>query len=478
MRGRQDGELVVALNRRRRLKTNQFAPFFLTLLLSIVSLPFASNGVAAAPQKSQYVSSENFLSSDFAAYFKQGKYPEALKALDRLIVKHPNDPLLLRYRAVVLEKLGRRAEAIAVYRQILADHPNHVPTHLFLGLAYAKQGQREGAARQLRWVIENSESEEYQHWAQAQLARLRAKGRKPRKKIEQKPYLLGKIKIAYDSNPLLVPDEESLSSRTREDGVLYGLNLDVGYPFLLEKDKRVDILYIGRAVLHDGGTDQVNFATQGVALDAKQRTFFGNRAVVLGERYDFRANFLRSDLFSIVNRLVLSADTSFWKRTRTHFYGRGSYSDYGPDGSRPGVTSRDGVRGGLGVVQYFYTADLRSYVFLKQEVSAAETRGDNFDRKGYLARLGVHAPLDRKSRMDLDTSVGFDRGTYPDFSSLSTLDPADRRDTRLDAYAALTYHWKPDLATRGFYRFIASDNRNDFFDRQRHIAGVEMVFSL
>ena len=200
--------------------------------------------------------------------------------------------------------------------------------------------------------------------------------------------------------------------------------------------------------------------------------------MVLVGRYDFRTNFLRSDLFSIVNRLLLSADASFWKRTRTHFYGRVSYSDYGPDGSRPSTTSRDGVRGGVGVVQYFYTADLRSYVFLKQEVSGAETRGDNYDRTGYLARLGFHTPLDRKNQVDFDASVGFDRGTYPQFSSLSSLDLADRRDSRLDAYAALTYHWKPNLATRGFYRFISSDNRNDFFDRQRHIAGVEMVFSL
>ena len=451
--------------------------FLFVLLLSVISL-FSSSVVVAEPHKTQRVSAEELLSGDFAVFFKQKKYPEALKSLDVLLAKHPNDPLPLRYRALTLEKLGHWKEATAVYRHILAQNPHHVPTHLFLGLAYAKRGQRDEAARELRWVIRNSGSKEYQHWAQAQLARLRTGKRKPGKRIEKKPYLLGKTKIAYDSNPLLVPDDESLSSRKRRDGVFYGLNLDLGYPLVLEKDRRLDIIYIGHTVLRDGGTDDVNFTTQGAALDAKKRTFIGNRAVILGGRYDFRSNFLRSDLFSIVNRLVLSADTSFWKRTRTQFYGRASYSDYGPDGSRPAVTSRDGARGGLGAVQYFYTADLRSYVFLKQEVSLAETRGDNFDRKGYLARLGLHAPLDRKNRVDLDASIGFDRGVYPEFSSLSLLDPADRRDTRTDLYGALTYHWKPTLATRGFYRFINSDNRNDFFDRQRHIAGVEMVFSL
>ena len=395
-----------------------------------------------------------------------------------LLAKYPNDPLILRYRGRTLEKLGRRKEALNAYRKILAMDPKNIPARLFLGLAYAKEGKREEGANELRWVARNSGSEEYRHWAQAQAARLHGGKRKFQKKVERKPYLLGKTAVAYDSNPLLVPDQESLSSRKQEDGVFYKLNLDVGYPLLLGKDRRLDALYLSRVILNDGGADQVNFATQGVALDTKRRVFWGGRAVVLDGRYDFRANFLRSDLFSVVNRLLLSADVSFWKRTRTSFYGRGSYSNYGPDGSRPSITSRDGWRGGLGVVQYFYTADLRSYVFIKQEVNGAATRGDNYDRLGYLARVGMHTPLDRASRWDADASVGFDRGNYPEFTSLSALEPAGRRDSRLDCYGALTYHWKPNLATRGFYRFINSDNRNDFFDRRRHIAGVEMVFSL
>ena len=424
------------------------------------------------------ISSEEFLSSDFSAYFKQGKYAQALAEADRLLARYPDDPLILRYRARTLEKLGRRKEAITAYRKILAMDPKNIPARLFLGLAYAKEGRREEGANELRWVAQNSGSKEYQHWAQAQMARLRAGKRKFEKKVEKKPYLLGKVGVAYDSNPLLLPDDESLSSRRKKDGLFYGLNLDLGYPLLLEKDRRLDALYISRVILHDGGTDQVNFATQGVALASKRRTLWGRRAVVLGARYDARANFLRSDLFSVVNRLVLSADTSFWKKTRTSFYGRVSYSNYGPDGSTPKTTSRDGVRGGLGGVQYFYTADLRSYVFVKQEVNGTATRGDNYDRIGYLARVGAHTPLDREKRWDADVSVGFDRGTYPEFTSLSSLELADRRDTRLDFYGAVTYHWKPNLAMRGFYRFINSDNRNDFFDRKRHIAGVEMVFSL
>jgi len=40
----------------------------------------------------------------------------------------------------------------------------------------------------------------------------------------------------------------------------------------------------------------------------------------------------------------------------------------------------------------------------------------------------------------------------------------------------LTHHWKHNLATRIFYRYINSDNTNDFFARTRHLAGVEVIF--
>ena len=140
---------------------------------------------------------------------------------------------------------------------------------------------------------------------------------------------------------------------------------------------------------------------------------------------------------------------------------------------------RDGYRGGLGLVQYFYTAeDLRTYFFVKEEVSFADTRGDNFNRAGSLTRLGVHGPLDFLGPVTFDASTGFDYGAYPDFSSLSTLDRNERRDLRMDVYTDLTYYWKPDLATRVFYRYINSENDNGFYDRDRHIAGVEVVFSI
>ena len=434
---------------------------------------------AFAEESHPLISKEEFLSGEFSKHFKKLEFGKALDVLDEWLKKYPHDPLVLRYRALTLDKLNRRREAIEVYKQILSKNPNHAPTHLFLGLTYARDGRRDEAAKELRWVVEKSDSEDYRHWAQAQLVRLRQMGKRVTKKAQKRPYLLGKVGMYYDSNPLLIPHNSNLSSRPKKDGVDFPIHLSVGYPVVLEKDVRLDVLYIGQALLHDSGASQVDFNSQGFALDAKKRVFFGKRAVLFGARYDFKTNLLRSDLFSVVNRFLFSAETSFWPKTKTHVYSRLSDSNYKNDGALPSVSSRDGTRWGLGLVQYFYTtADFRTYFFVKEEASFADTRGDNFNRQGSLTRLGIHGPLDFLGPMTFDASTGFDYGAYPDFSSLSLLDLNERRDLRLDVYTDLTYHWKPDLATRVFYRFIDSDNDNGFFDRGRHIAGVELVFSI
>ena len=399
--------------------------------------------------------------------------------MDKLVKKYPKDPLVLRYRALTLDKLGRRKEAIFAYREILSQNPDHVPTRLFLGLTYARDGKPDEAAKELRWVSENSASVNYRHWAQAQLTRVRLMKKNVIKKVERRPYLTGKTGATYDSNPLLIPSDDRLSSRPKKDGLDFPMDLSVGYPVILQKDVRVDALYIGQGMLHDRGASRINFNSQGFALNAKKRVFFGKRAALFGARYDFRSNWLRSDFFSTVNRFLLSLETSFWKKTKTHFYARLSHSGYKNDGSVPSISSRDGIRSGLGVVQYFYTArDYRTYVFVKQEISFADTRGDNFDREGSLTRLGVHGPLDCLGPVTFDVSTGFDYGSYPDFSSLSALDLNERRDLRFDVYTDLTYRWKPNLATRAFYRYIRSENDNGFYERDRHLAGAEVVFSI
>jgi tetratricopeptide (TPR) repeat protein len=424
------------------------------------------------------ISSEAFLSSDFVKFFKDKEYSKALKAIDALAAKYPDDPLVLRYRGFTLEKLVRNEEAITIYKQILSKDPNYVPARIFLSRAYLAEKKREEAAGELRRIIQASSPLGYSDWAQAQLSRLRLGVKKAGSRLQKKPYLLGKTGIAYDSNPLFVPDNKDIVSIQKKAGARYSLDIDLGYPLILTKDSRLDTLYIGQQRWHDRGTNAVDFTSQGFAVDAKKRKMFGERAVLFGCRYDLRVNFLRSTYFSLINRFLLSADTSFWKKTRTHFYTRLSVLEYNKDGADPSRSSRDGFRGGVGATQYFYSSDFKSFFFVKPEFNFNQPRGENFIRRGVLGRIGAHTPIKFLRNTEFDVSVGYDWGEYPEFSSLSSLDTEDRLDKRLDNYVAVTHYIKPDLAWRTFYRFIKSGNDNDFYKRDRHIAGMEIIFSL
>ena len=439
---------------------------------------FADDSGKKQKGSQRMISSGEFLSGNFSELFKNKEYPKALAAIDALAAKYPDDPLVLRYRGFTLEKLGRGKEAITLYKQILLRHPEYAPVRIFLSRAYLGAGEREKAAAELRIVIQGRASPEYRNWAQAQLNRLRLGVKKVGRRVKKKPYLLGKMGIAYDSNPLLVPDDKDLVSTKKKAGVDYSLSIDLGYPYILEKDFRLDALYISQQKWHDRGTNAIDFTSQGFAVDAKKRKLFGGRAVIFGGRYDCRVSFLRSRFLSVINRFLLGADTSFWKKTRTHFYTRLSVLEYNKDGTDPSRSSRDGFRGGIGVTQYFYSSDFKSFFFLKPEFNFNQPEGDNFIRRGVLGRIGAHTPIKFLRDTDFDISTGYDWGEYPEFSSLSLLDSEGRIDKRLDNYVALTRHLKPDIAWRTFYRFIKSDNNNGFFKRTRHIAGMEMIFSL
>jgi len=376
----------------------------------------------------------------------------------------------------VLTKLGRHKEAVAVYRRLLKRNPQHVPTHLFLGQAYKQDGDPMAAAEQWRWVVRHADSAEYRRWAEAQLHRLRVGAKKPPK--TRRPYLFAVLGLKYDSNPLLKPNDKSLAEVGNEKrGFEALLDLTLGYPVLLRPNARLDVLYLGRQITHDANTNDVDFTSQGVGVDVKRLLHYGERAYLLDFLYTARVNFLRSDLFSVVNRFLASVETALTPHTRTYAYSRASISNYGPDGSNPPQTSRDGFRGGLGVTQFFYTKDFRRHLFLSHEINVQDTRGANFTRWGMASRIGVFSVVDCLPKMDWQASTGLDWGRYPRFTSLSSLDTTRRRDARFDVYTAVTYHWTKVVATRLMYQFIQNDNRNDFFDRTRHIAGVELLVS-
>ena len=425
---------------------------------------------------SDVIAPETLLSSAFSQFFQAQDYARALEELDGLVRQYPNDPLLVRYRGIVLDRLGRHHDAVVTFQQLLQRQPDHVPTHFFLAQSDDHAGDLRAARQEWRWVVEHSPVEEYRRWAQEAMdqSRMTIVQATPR----QRWYLVGDIGMEYDSNPLLKPNDKGVvAPGDEQQAERFAFNLGVGYQAITRPNLRLDVVYTARQSLHTRGLDVVNFTSQELALDGKTRVTVRGRDIILGYRYDLFVGFLDGDLFSVGNQWLLGADMRLSRRTRTYVYQRVGVWNFGPDGSNPPQTSRDGFSYDLGVTQYYYTMDFRRYLFVGQEVELDQTRGANFTKRGESTRLGAHTPLPFLPQTDLDVSGGFRLGAYPRFASLSNADATRRRDHHWDLYTAVTHYWTSRVATRASYRLINSNNRNDFFQYDRHIAGIELLFS-
>ena len=131
------------------LKRIGFSGFLFLFLFSSFNIP-AFSADKSTQISSMRISSKEFLSSPFAKFFKEHKYQEALKAIEKLSKQYPDDPLILRYRALTLERLDRRKEAVAIYQKLLAQDPEHAPTRIALGRSYRRQGKGGAAAEEFR----------------------------------------------------------------------------------------------------------------------------------------------------------------------------------------------------------------------------------------------------------------------------------------------------------------------------------------
>lgn len=400
-----------------------------------------------------------------------------MQALEGLLKEHSQDILLLRYKAICLNRLGRYAEAIALFQDILQKNPNHTPSHFYLAEAYWRSENLEAAKKEWAWVVERSEYAAYHTWALEALAGQEKNTENVASEKSEIPrwFYSGRYGYEYDSNVVLAPDDKSIASVGDKNAGRQVFDLTLRYRAYADRHQVVDVYYALRQTIHDDSLDEFNFHSEEFGLNYKRRVQIGNQDVVLGLRYDLLLGFLHDDLFSVRNRWGYSADTRFTSYTRTVLYGRSTVSNFARDGFSPDRVSRDGFYQDFGITHYFYSKDFQKHIYLKQEINTSMARGNNFDRFGTTSRIGLHTPLAEK--IDFDTSVGVLLGFYPNFSSTTDQDSARRRDRSWDVYTALTYRFRPNIGLRTFYSYTHAWNQNNVFDYSRHVAGAQIIYS-
>jgi tetratricopeptide (TPR) repeat protein len=450
-------------------------PLFLVLVLFLSSVN-PSTAAALDSNLGSQISTEEFLNSPFAQFFKQGEYAQALEILDVLSNQYSEDPLVGRYRAIVLERMGRSEEAIQILKGLLKENPDQVAVRYFLAQTYQRMGRRDDAFTEWEFVVRNNPDTEYGKWSRYAMAASEISAVQPAQL--KRFYVLGQTGASYDSNPLLEPNDKRLiSANDGKQAIRLNLDLGLGYRAVATPHSRVNLLYVGRQSRHTHDFEEADFHSQEISVDAKRRVDFLGRDMVLSLSYLAQVGFLHYNLFSTSNEFTMGSDITWNSRLRTYVYNRFTVSNYGDDGADVTLSSRDGIYEEPGFTQYLYFSNYRKYLYVSQEYDIDDTRGNNYDRRGMSSRLGFHSDLPFIENADLDLSTGFYLAQYPHFKSLSSLDPERRRDKQWDVYMAYTHRFSQRIATRFSYRFVKANNNSGFYDYDRHIAGAELLFA-
>lgn len=425
------------------------------------------------------ISAEEFVSSAAGELFQAGDYERALDATKGLLETFPGDPLLRRYQAIMLDRLGNSEEAIQIFQDLLSEDPRHIPTHYFLAEAFNRQGKKEAAIKEWQYVVTEGEGSPYSWWAAEAIQREGLEEPLPKRagKKAKKWAVSFRTGYEYDSNVIVRPEDKSLSRARDQNAGRYTANLGMNYRAYSRRDVAVDLSYSSYQSLHDDGLNEFNFHSDDFGIRARKKMKVGEKDVILGARYNAILSFLDGDLFSYRNRWTLEADSRLSEHTRTVVYDRMTHGEYGPDGFDHSITSRDGFYNDFGLTQYLYSDDFSTFGYFQQEFNHGHTTGSNFDFVGTTSRVGVHVPIVKK-KLDLDTSSGLTFKHYHNFESLSSRDTSKRRDVNWDIYTAVTYSFTPEIQLRGFYRYVNAQNRNDFYDYRRHVGGTQLTYRL
>ncbi len=182
----------------------------------LVLVFFVSSGILpafSAERESEVgtISAEEFVQSEASTYFQEANYDLALKAIDGLLQKYPGDSLLLRYRAMALDRSGSSQEAIAIFKSILEKDPEHAPTRFFLGQAYEKTGQRDLATKEWGWVRDHAQGSPYGAWAEESL-KLTQTGKAPVEITKPRWKISARYGYELDSNVSLKPSDKAFAN--------------------------------------------------------------------------------------------------------------------------------------------------------------------------------------------------------------------------------------------------------------------------
>jgi len=388
------------------------------------------------------------------AYYKIGSYDLALKAFQNLLERTPDNGPALFFQGLSLQGLGRYQESIVYLEKAGKFDANLYQAALFnIGRAHFELGNNAEAKAKFNETIRTGPNTETAQGAKTLLKILADK--KP-----DKPWKLSAgIGIEYDDN--ITVSEQDLSSNLGD--VVYNFDFSGSYKVINTKKNTWEAGYSFFQSIHDdlstfdlqshtfslNGSHKFKKLKLGVHSNYS-RTTLGNDDFL--EIYSISPNvgiFLIPKLYTIAN----------YAYKYTHFFD---------------IPSRDSQNHGLGLDNFYFFLEGKSYLLLSYRLEHVNARGDQFDFLRNFVTAKVKYPLkDLGWGTQLDLSYKF---FIKDYNNITPSIGEERRDVRHAIQFGITQPVYKNLEAKLKYKYIREESNLPTSDFKENIASL--VFSL
>ena len=440
-----------------------FFTSFLTVFF-FAALAFAQSG-------KKEISLEELLKTNAAHLFQLGEYPQALEEFQKLANEYPQDSLPHRYVGMTLTLLGRLDEAVTALQEAVKLESDNPANHYFLARVYHEQGARDKAESELNEVLKLDPKGFYGEPARQALPLV------TQKKLVYKPWdVFGSVGWEYDSNVTLEPNDKGLGSPADQSAGRSFFSIGGTYRYIDREKFDSKAGYRFYQSLHDDSLNEFNYDFHEWSNVSRYRFQWQGREITSGLRFALPLGFLDGNLFVFGAEVTAFFNSRLSKNTFTEIYHSYTHNEFGPDGSVPRLTSRDGEYNASGIYHRFYFSNFSRYVFGGYEFQTTAARGDNFDRDGHSFRVGFHTPL-FINKLTLEATGSFVTANYPHYSAeLFPIESHARLDNDWTYVVSLTYQLNRNWSFQTFFRQVNANNKNDIFQYDRLNGGAQFLF--
>jgi tetratricopeptide (TPR) repeat protein len=435
-------------------------------------------GTALPGLAQQRISPQEFLVSPGAQAFKAQDFAAAVDGFRALLASYPDDPLVLRYTGIALDRLGQYDEAVAAFGQALQAAPGDVPILFFLGVTEYNRADFKAAEGAFAEIAAKAPDTDYGARSREFLAAIKSNATQQVAPAATKHWdAYVQLGLQYDDNVAGAPDGTSNRDSIRSTEFLrLGYNLINDSEWLLRAEASG---YFSQHWQHAFDSQDVQFGE--AALDLDHATTLGGVSIVPSLRYGLTGTLLDSDEFLIGHRLSASADIGWDNTLKTNVHYRLAIDDYDDDGFLPVATSRDGETHEAGITQYilFNTFGRESRFSLGYLYQHRDADGLNHESRTHTVSAGLALTLPEDFTLQLYGYVGWDK--YPNFEGVS--DPVagtigGQRETDIyGANVALSRPITDNLSASLSYAYRKENSNYSTLDYDRNIVSFTLGYS-